>query len=352
MSKIAPALLFVSLVSSIYFGMNWYVLGRLLTLFGVARRPWWFHAALVPLSLSFVLALTLESRFGTRVTGGFFTLAMGWLGLCGLFVWLLLVQQALALVLPLPPRAWAIGVCAVAGGLALYASVNAHTITVRREQVPGLPLRVVHLSDIHIGSIGPALLADIIAKTNGLHTDLVLMPGDLFDDANATTRAVSQALRQLAAPTIFTSGNHEAYAGYDQVREMLATTSIRWLRNEILETQGVTILGLDNSYGTELMEPRLPDLSRSTAFTILMNHQPRGADLAARYGVGLMLSGHVHNGQIWPFNYIVGLFYPYLKGLHLVDRTYLNVSTGTGVWGPPMRLGSHSEIVLLEPPSR
>jgi predicted MPP superfamily phosphohydrolase len=84
-------------------------------------------------------------------------------------------------------------------------------------------------------------------------------------------------------------------------------------------------------------------------FTVLMNHQPRGLDIAAQHRINLMLSGHVHNGQIWPFNYIVGLFYPYLKGLHDNAGAFLNVSTGTGIWGPPMRLGSHSEIVLFEP---
>jgi hypothetical protein len=80
-----------------------------------------------------------------------------------------------------------------------------------------------------------------------------------------------------------------------------------------------------------------------------MNHQPTGFDIAVHRGIGLTLSGHVHNGQIWPFNYVVGLFYPYLKGLHANGGAFLNVSTGTGIWGPPMRLGSHSEIVLLEP---
>ncbi len=352
MSKLAPTLVFVTLVSTIYFGMNWYVLGRLLTLFGLARRTWGFYAALVPISLSFVLALSLESRYSNWATEGFFTVALVWLGVCGLLLWLLLVQQGLGWIIPLSPRVWALAVCAAATGLALYSGINAHTLTVRREQIPGLPIRVVHLSDIHIGSIGPDLLGAIIEATNDLHPALVLITGDLFDNANAETRAIAPALRRLAAPTLFTSGNHEDYVGYDQVREMLATTSVRWLRNEIIETQGVTVLGLDNRYGTELLERHLPDLAGATAFTILMNHQPRGVDLAARHRVGLMLSGHVHNGQIWPFNYIVGLFYSYLKGLHRIENTYLNVSTGTGVWGPPMRLGSHSEIVLLEPPTR
>jgi hypothetical protein len=80
-----------------------------------------------------------------------------------------------------------------------------------------------------------------------------------------------------------------------------------------------------------------------------MNHQPTGFAVASQRRIGLVLSGHVHNGQVWPFTYLVGLFYPYLTGLHRRNDSFLNVSTGTGFWGPPMRLGSSNEIVVLEP---
>ncbi len=348
MSRWIPTLLFVTLVSTIYCGMNWYVLGRLLTLFGVPRRPFWFYIALAPLSLSFVLALILESHFGNWTTGAFFTLAMVWLGVCGLLVWLLLVQQVSSLAIPLPPRIWAIAVCVAAGALAVYAGVNAHTLTVRREQIPGLPIRVAHLSDIHIGSIGPALLADIIDRTNRLQPDLILITGDLVDNANLSTRPLVAQLRRLAAPTLFTSGNHEAYTGYDQVREMLATTPVRWLRNELLTTHGVTVLGLDNAYGTEHLRRHLPSLGHSPGFPIVMNHQPNGADLAAHAGVGLMLSGHVHNGQIWPFNYLVQTRYKYVAGRYQVGNMSLIVCRGTGTWGPRMRLWWPSEILRIK----
>ena len=340
--------LFVLVVCSVYLGMNWYVLARLFRLFAL-RQGSWFYLALVTLTLSFIAALALESTIGSRLTGVLYTLATLWLGICGLLLWILLAQQILALVIPAPQRVWAIGVCGLACGLALYAFVNARTITVRREQIPHLPFTIAQLSDIHIGSIGPATLADIIATTNALKPDVILITGDLFDNANPKTRAIAAQLNAFAAPVLFTSGNHEAYTGYDNVRQMLTATQIRWLRNETVEFNGIRIIGVDNSYSTELMQSVLDRTPASPAFTILMNHQPRGFDIAAQRRIGLTLSGHVHNGQIWPFNYVVGLFYPYLKGLHVNAGTFLNVSTGTGIWGPPMRLGSHSEIVSLEP---
>ena len=344
-------MLFVLVVSGVYLGMNWYVLARLFRLFEI-RQSGWFYVALVPLTLSFIAALVLESTVGNRLTGVLFTLATVWLGLCWLLLWILFVQQILALMLPAPQRLWAIGVCGLAFGLALYAAVNARTITIRREQIPRLPLKIAQLSDVHIGSIGPATLADIITATNALKPDVILITGDLFDNANSKTRAIAPQLNALAAPVLFTSGNHEVYTGYDNVRQMLAATPVRWLRNETVEFNGIRIIGVDNSYGTKLLQSVLDRTPSSPTFTLLMNHQPTGFDVAARHGIGLTLSGHVHNGQIWPFNYFVGLFYPYLKGLHETAGAFLNVSTGTGIWGPPMRLGSHSEIVFLEPMPR
>ncbi len=335
-------------VLGVYLCMNWYVLARLFRLFGL-RRSVWFHLALIPLTASFLVALALESRFGNPLVAGFYTLAMLWLGTCFLLLWILLIQQGLSLTLPLPRRVWTISVCGLACGLALYAFVNARTITVRRESILHLPLRIVHLSDIHIGSIGAATLAEIIAKANALKPDVILITGDLFDNANPATRASASQLRALTAPTYFSSGNHESYVGYGNVRQMLSATPIRWLRNETVDFGEVRVVGVDNSYGTDLLQHVLDRTAPSSAFTILMNHQPTGFDVAAHHHVGLTLSGHVHNGQIWPFNYIVGFFYPYLKGLHEQSGAFLNVSTATGIWGPPMRLGSHSEIVLLEP---
>ena len=341
-------MLFALVVFGVYLGMNWYVLARVFHLFALSKDIA-FYIALVPLAGSFIAALALESRFGNPLTGSFFTLAMLWLGLCFLLFWILLAQQILALLVPFPQRVWAIGVCALACSLALYAILNARSVNIRREPIPHLPLRIAQLSDIHIGSIGPSMIADIVAKTNALKPDVILITGDLFDNANPTTRAIVPQLKTLVAPVLFTSGNHEEYAGLDNVREMLSATQIRWLRNETVDFNGVRIIGVDNSFGTDLLQDVLGRTPPSPAFTVLMNHQPRGFDIAARHGIGLMLSGHVHNGQIWPFNYIVGLLYPYIRGLHANGEAFLNVSTGTGFWGPPMRLGSHSEIVLLEP---
>jgi hypothetical protein len=345
------SLLFALIVSGVYLGMNWYVLARLARLFALRRRRWLF-VALVPLTASLVGALVLESAVGNWFTGIFFTLAMLWLGACWLLVCILAAQQILSRAVRLAPRAWAIGVCGLAVVLTLYAVFNARGITIRREQIPGLRIRIVHLSDMHIGSIGRSAIAGIVAATNALQPEAILITGDLFDNANSTTRALAVELANFTAPVLFSSGNHEGYTGYENVRQMLTGTRVRWLRNESIEVGGVHVIGVENSFGTELLQSVLDRTPTSSAFTVLMNHQPTGFEVAAKNRIGLVLSGHVHHGQIWPFNYIVGLFYPYLGGLHRRDGSFLNVSTGTGFWGPPMRLGSFNEIVVLEPTPR
>jgi hypothetical protein len=227
--------LFFPIVVLVMLGMNGYVLTRLCHLWAI-RRGRWFFGALPAVALSFPAAILLESQIGNRLTGIFYTLAMGWLGLCWLLFVLLPVQQILERLLPLPRRAWAIGVCSLAAGVAMYATVNAHSIAVRHERIPGLPLRIAHLSDLHLGSIGPTTLANIVATTNRLEPDLILITGDLFDNANPSTQAMTGQLRMLAAPVVFSSGNHEVYTGLERVRQLLASASIRWLRNETSST--------------------------------------------------------------------------------------------------------------------
>jgi predicted MPP superfamily phosphohydrolase len=135
-----------------------------------------------------------------------------------------------------------------------------------------------------------------------------------------------------------------------QILPDLQRLGIRVLRNEHV------VIDAEKDGGWELasIEPDGgPDLARALAghdpsrAVILLSHQPRAIYPAARAGVGLVLSGHTHGGQIWPFAHLVRLQQPFLEGLHRVDRTQLYVSPGTGYWGPPMRLGTRAEITRI-----
>ena len=113
------------------------------------------------------------------------------------------------------------------------------------------------------------------------------------------------------------------------------------------------LAGVDDHAGRRFDPDHGADVARAmkgrdpTRASVLLAHQPRVADEAARHQVGLVLSGHTHRGQIWPWRYLVYLQQPYVSGLHRHGGTQIYVSEGTGFWGPPMRIGSTAEITLV-----
>ncbi|MHC4114526.1 MAG: metallophosphoesterase, partial [Planctomycetota bacterium] len=121
------------------------------------------------------------------------------------------------------------------------------------------------------------------------------------------------------------------------------------LRNEVVDFNGIQIIGINDSSGKNHLAGELQRLKmNTTAFKILMYHRPQGLEVASNFGINLMLSGHTHNGQIFPFNFVIRLLYKRTKGYFQYENCHLYVSSGTGTWGPQMRLGSKSEIVLIK----
>jgi predicted MPP superfamily phosphohydrolase len=129
---------------------------------------------------------------------------------------------------------------------------------------------------------------------------------------------------------------------------LLESTSIIPLRNKVVKCNGIQLIGIDDSEDRNQVARILPTLEFDPdSFTILMYHQPEGYKTASEAGVNLMLSGHTHNGQIWPFHWVVRSRFQYLRGLHHIGDMALYISTGSGTWGPPMRLGSRNQITVI-----
>jgi predicted MPP superfamily phosphohydrolase len=150
------------------------------------------------------------------------------------------------------------------------------------------------------------------------------------------------------------TGNHEYYSGVDEWLEELGRIGVRVLRNErVALADGLDLAGIDDHSAGQMHPSHGPDLSRAMAgrdpsrAVVLLAHQPRAIHEAARLGVDVQLSGHTHGGQIWPWNYMVKLQQPYVAGLVKHGETHLYVSSGTGYWGPPMRLGTTPEITKI-----
>lgn len=222
--------------------------------------------------------------------------------------------------------------------------------------------RIVQITDLHIGlTLDGEFVRRVVEQVNGLSPDLIAITGDLLDGAPEQIQGELVALRELKARdgVYFVTGNHEYYSGVEAWMPVLRGLGLRVLRNERVtlgsEKARWDLLGVDD-YNAEGMAPgHGSDLKAALAGrdetneTILLAHQPRSVFEAAEADIGLVLSGHTHGGQIWPWNHLVYLQQPYLKGLHLHGpRTQIYVSEGTGYWGPPMRLGTRGEITALE----
>lgn len=229
-------------------------------------------------------------------------------------------------------------------------------------KISGLPpafqgFSIVQISDIHIGAMSMrAELAETVVLVNDLQADLIAVTGDLVD-GDATELADELApLAELKARhgVFFVTGNHEYYSGAEEWLPAIEQLGITVLNNSRIEIfrgkDSLFVAGVTDYNAGRFGEKYAPDYNKAlggidkASNIILLAHQPRAVEEAALYGVDLMLSGHMHGGQIWPFNYLTPLQQPYLKGFYRYKGTLLYVNQGTGYWGPPMRLGTYKEI--------
>jgi predicted MPP superfamily phosphohydrolase len=222
-------------------------------------------------------------------------------------------------------------------------------------------LRIVQISDLHIGpTLGRAWLEEVVARVNAELPDVVAITGDLVDGSVDALRDQTAPLADLRAKygVFFVTGNHEYYSGADDWIAELSRMNIKVLRNERVAIgsgdDSFDLAGVDDWSARSFGRGHGPDLARAvlgrdtSRELVLLAHQPKQIEEAARHGVGLQLSGHTHGGQIFPWHFFVGLDQPYLAGLSRHEDTHIYVSRGTGYWGPPMRVAAPSEISVIE----
>jgi predicted MPP superfamily phosphohydrolase len=208
--------------------------------------------------------------------------------------------------------------------------------------------RFVQITDVHIGSRSPRFLERIILRINLLDPEMLFITGDFIDETGITP-ADLRSLQSLNCPVCFSIGNHEKYEDLEAICERLAGLGVKVLRNRSWRQAGVQVIGVDDMDDAQQVQKRLAEIPVSPAdYVVLLYHRPRGLEAAADAGVDLMLSGHTHNGQIVPFNLLVRRVFDRTRGLFTIGSTHLYVSQGTGTWGPVMRMGTRSEITLLE----
>jgi uncharacterized protein len=369
MSNAGRIAMFLAIVLLVWSLMHLFVLTRLwsLPLFSAPGTRRWLIAAFVFLWVSFPLAQILaRTTMVGRAAAPLEVFSAFWLGtLFLLFIWLLVADVLTGFGWLLPGLVARLRTAAATAALVFAAvglvqglrppAVRNHDVTIKglRSEHDGLVL--VQITDLHLGELlGRRWLEDRVAQIDALHPDVIVMTGDLLNEVPLVEPLVP-LLRQLHAPlgVYAVTGNHEFYAGLDPSLRLFAEAGFRVLRNTSVELQpGLVMAGVDDlTAGRQFSTPdhsiERALASRPAGATILLSHTPWNGEQAAGLGVGLMLSGHTHGGQIWPFTYITRLVYPYVVGRYTIgDMTWL-VSRGTGFWGPPMRLFKTAEILKI-----
>jgi len=328
------------------------------------------RAVLTLLSASFIVAALLGFRFTNWMVALVYQIAAVWLGLLNFFFvaaclcWL--VDFALLILLPgathSTARPWIAAVLfTLAVATTVYGILDARWIRRRRVAVtlPNLPpswrgRTALLMTDLHLGNInGVRFARRIAAKARQQNPDIILIAGDLFDGTKADPASIAAPLFTLAPPLgiFFVTGNHEEFGGSTHYAEALKQAGLNVLDNERVVVDGLQIIGMSYDHSTYPLRVRsfLESLHLAAGpASILLNHVPNRLPIVEQAGVSLQLSGHTHGGQIFPFSWITRrAFGRFTYGLQRFGGLQVYTSSGAGTWGPPMRVGTHAEIVLL-----
>lgn len=223
-------------------------------------------------------------------------------------------------------------------------------------------LRIVQISDLHLGPlVSTAKVERLVARTNELRPDLIVITGDLVDGEADGVKGKAERMAALKAThgVYFITGNHEYYSGVAKWIPVIRSLGWHLLDNQhaVIDHQGarLVVAGMpDPTAGGRRGTGSGPDLAKALAgapeeaLKVLLFHPPTGYDAAEKAGVHLQLSGHTHSGQYFPWSLVVPSLFRYPKGLHRHGAMWIYTSVGTGFWGPPNRFLVPPELTVIE----
>lgn len=377
--KIISMIIFFTIFIGVYTLGNWYVYSRgmqaLPTGFVKSIFPWVFWA----LASSFVLGQFLE-----RLPFNYFSQIISYIG----SFWLVLAWYALLMIIAIDlirlanhfigfiPEALSSTIFSgkilistvslISVSLVIAGAINAYIprinnidIDIDKPNPNEKNLKVALVSDIHMGFIiGNNRTNRLVNRLNEQNPDLILLAGDIVDHnpMPVIRKELGKHYKKLNPKygIYAVTGNHEFIGSPEISVDYLSGYGINYLRDTAIELEnGITIVGREDKekprFSGSTRKPLaklLNNVDKSNPI-ILMDHQPIQYDRAEKEGVDLMVSGHTHKGQFWPFGYITKKVFELDYGFKKKGKTNFYVSSGYGTWGPPVRIGSKSEIVIL-----
>jgi uncharacterized protein len=327
----------------------------------------WIRVVLGLLSGSFIAASILAYRYTNAALRAFYRVAAVWLGMLSFLVLAMVSSWAIFGVARLAGAhmnfhrtvEWLFAAAVVAGfsGVINASWTRITRITVRLANLPVAwrGRRAALISDLHLGHVrNGSFLRRMVAKILREKPDAIFIAGDLYDGTAIDAGRAAEPLSRLTAPhgVYFVAGNHEQFTDDSKYLRAVEAAGVCVLTKEKVEADGLQIVGVsyrnatqDGHLASALHQVRL-DRDRAS---ILLTHAPDYPEVAEAAGVSLQLSGHTHLGQFLPWSWIARRIYrQFVYGLSRIGKMQVFTSSGAGTWGPPLRLGSNPEIVMLE----
>ena len=359
---------FIAVIQSVLFAGHFLIYKT--WIFAAAATPAgtrWSKLLLEVLSVSFISASLLAFRYTNVAVRALYRTAAIWLGmasflfLAAIAAWLIFgIVRLTGVDVPFHRIVEALYSAAVLAGV--YGVFNASWTRITRTTVrlANLPAAwrgrtAALISDVHLGHVrNGSFLRRMVAKILKEEPDLIFIAGDLFDGTAIDAKRAAEPLQALTAPhgVYFVAGNHEQFGDDSSYLHAVAAAGVRVLSNEKVEADGLQIIGIpyqnatQNGHLASVLDRIGVDRDRAS---ILLTHAPDRPEVAEAAGVSLQLSGHTHLGQFIPWSWLAKRVYrQFVYGLSQIGKMQVFTSSGAGTWGPPLRLGSNPEIVVLK----
>ena len=234
--------------------------------------------------------------------------------------------------------------------ISIYGMLNARKISLKNITLHSSKIKknynIIFISDIHLGTNTSKHLSKLLSKIESLDYDFLLIGGDLIDSSSFKMNDLN-LFNRTKKPIYFVNGNHEYYLkDFKNKIEELKKFKIKVLKNSSKQIDQINIIGIDDLQTKYSKIKYVEKLYKNNLFNLVLSHKPDVWDNIKNKS-DLMLSGHTHNGQIFPFNFLVKLKFKFIYGVYEYKKSKLYVSSGAGCWGPKLRIGSSNEIVNI-----
>src|SRR5882672_11188699 len=346
------------------FGSAWYIAFRVRTTFGLQER-WLLRVLVVAALVGWFMVMVPATKSADAAAGLSYVLG-GYLFAGYLFLTLTLVfLHAVERAWPMPNAVVGATALLLSAGATLAGGLWANRFSVVETAIalPGLDHDVVamQLSDIHLGHHrGRQYLQTIVEETNRRKPDIVLISGDLIDSEAGFVPGALEPLARFSAPVYYVEGNHEKYVDAERAFAVVKQYGVNALRNQVVETSGLQLVGLDYmNADEETFDLHPSDDSRTIKSvlaslhlkdgmpSVLLHHSPAGAQYAAANGIDLMIAGHTHGGQFFTGTLVATAVFPFTHGLYHRGPLQVFVSQGAGTYWSRVRLGTSNELNIL-----